>query len=169
MSLVMGHVLCAGLESLGANLQIKWPNDLYQNGRKIGGILVEQRGAEALVGIGLNLVHAPADCEMRNDAAASAAVLELEQQDMGVLRHWLALVSRAKSEYMNLLENNSPSGFLSCVSRRLLWMGRTVFHRDGDQWNKVRIVGLHRDGGLILDRGGKEDIVYSGGILLGRP
>ena len=35
--------------------QIKWPNDVYLNGKKLAGILVEARGDCAVVGIGLNV------------------------------------------------------------------------------------------------------------------
>lgn len=51
----------------GARLAIKWPNDLYFDGRKVGGILAEVRpdpdgGSGAVtVGIGINLSHRRAD------------------------------------------------------------------------------------------------------------
>lgn len=35
--------------------QIKWPNDLLLNGRKISGILIEMEGSAAVLGIGVNL------------------------------------------------------------------------------------------------------------------
>lgn len=49
----------------GAPLHIKWPNDIQANGRKVAGILIEQRtaGAEAratVVGIGLNVTQSAA-------------------------------------------------------------------------------------------------------------
>ena len=49
---------------LSKKVQLKWPNDLYVDGRKLGGILCELRGSpqdEALlaIGIGLNVYSAP--------------------------------------------------------------------------------------------------------------
>ena len=41
-----------GISKIG----IKWPNDLYYQGAKLGGILFEQRAGVAVLGIGLNLV-----------------------------------------------------------------------------------------------------------------
>ncbi|MFT4547287.1 MAG: BirA family biotin operon repressor/biotin-[acetyl-CoA-carboxylase] ligase [Verrucomicrobiales bacterium] len=35
--------------------QIKWPNDVYLDGKKLAGILVEARGEIAVVGIGINV------------------------------------------------------------------------------------------------------------------
>lgn len=45
-------------------LQIKWPNDIWRNGKKLGGILIEMQRVDshirsAVVGIGLNLFPPP--------------------------------------------------------------------------------------------------------------
>jgi BirA family biotin operon repressor/biotin-[acetyl-CoA-carboxylase] ligase len=51
----------------GADLRLKWPNDLYLNGRKLAGLLVQVRQgagpADIVLGIGLNLKEAPPDLE----------------------------------------------------------------------------------------------------------
>ncbi|MGE4292866.1 MAG: biotin--[acetyl-CoA-carboxylase] ligase [Desulfovibrio sp.] len=169
LSLLAGYAICTALGELGADLRLKWPNDLYQCGRKVGGILVEQRGPDVVVGMGLNLLRAPLDCEMRKDAAARAGVLEFQGPESGPLRVWLELVNRSKNAYMYLLENNSPTDFLSLVSRRLLWLGHVVFHQDGGEWRRARLIGLHHDGGLLLEREGSREVVYSGSILFERP
>jgi BirA family biotin operon repressor/biotin-[acetyl-CoA-carboxylase] ligase len=41
-----------------ASVGIKWPNDLTLQGRKLGGVLVEQGTRDALVGIGINVRQA---------------------------------------------------------------------------------------------------------------
>jgi BirA family biotin operon repressor/biotin-[acetyl-CoA-carboxylase] ligase len=169
LSLLVGYAICSALSELGADLRLKWPNDLYQSGRKVGGILVEQRGDDVIVGMGLNLLRAPQDCEMRKDAAARAGVLEFQGPEFGPVRAWRALVNQSKNAYMYHLENNSPTDFLSLVSRRLLWLGHMVFHQDGGEWRRARLIGLHHDGGLVLEREGSRNVVYSGSILFERP
>ena len=37
------------------NIQLKWPNDIIINGKKLGGILCESYGNYTIVGIGLNI------------------------------------------------------------------------------------------------------------------
>ncbi len=49
----------AKLESL-PQIQHKWPNDILINGQKIAGILIEIYDPYILIGIGVNLAHAPA-------------------------------------------------------------------------------------------------------------
>ena len=61
LSLVVGVVVATVLEAAGvADVQLKWPNDLLHQGRKIGGILIEISGDLAgpcalVIGIGLNI------------------------------------------------------------------------------------------------------------------
>ena len=49
----------AAAEACGRGVQLKWPNDLILDDRKLGGILAEIRHEHALVGIGINLSWAP--------------------------------------------------------------------------------------------------------------
>ncbi|MEL6877274.1 MAG: biotin--[acetyl-CoA-carboxylase] ligase [Pseudomonadota bacterium] len=42
-----------------ALMMLKWPNDALVRGAKIAGILLERCGESVIVGIGLNVVHAP--------------------------------------------------------------------------------------------------------------
>jgi BirA family transcriptional regulator, biotin operon repressor / biotin---[acetyl-CoA-carboxylase] ligase len=45
----------------GVRTTLKWPNDVLIDGAKIAGILIESADAAAVVGIGLNIRHAPSD------------------------------------------------------------------------------------------------------------
>jgi BirA family biotin operon repressor/biotin-[acetyl-CoA-carboxylase] ligase len=55
--------VCAAAEALrpGIECQVKWPNDVWLEGRKLAGILIEARPQDswAVIGIGLNLTIAP--------------------------------------------------------------------------------------------------------------
>lgn len=68
LPLLVGLGAAEGMEPFagGAAVRVKWPNDVYLDGRKAGGILCEGSwdgaGARALVaGIGLNVLHGPDD------------------------------------------------------------------------------------------------------------
>jgi BirA family transcriptional regulator, biotin operon repressor / biotin---[acetyl-CoA-carboxylase] ligase len=55
--------VCAAAEALrpDAECQVKWPNDVWLEGRKLAGILIEAKPQEgwAVIGVGLNLYIAP--------------------------------------------------------------------------------------------------------------
>ncbi|HEX2331684.1 MAG TPA: biotin--[acetyl-CoA-carboxylase] ligase [Burkholderiales bacterium] len=61
LSLVAGVAVARALHGLGVGAaRLKWPNDLVVDGAKLGGILVETRGAgHAVIGIGLNHRRTP--------------------------------------------------------------------------------------------------------------
>ena len=65
LSLSVGVALLTALQSMGArNIGLKWPNDVYGDGAKLAGILIEttsRLGAwHTVVGIGVNVSGAPA-------------------------------------------------------------------------------------------------------------
>lgn len=107
-----GLSLAVGLavaQSLHADIQLKWPNDLWLHGRKLGGILIETASMGALryavIGIGINIAPRAADGlrtppawlqELRPGADAAQAfgliapavvkaVLDFAEQGMGPL------------------------------------------------------------------------------------
>lgn len=62
LALVTGlavHRTVAALPGAPATLQLKWPNDLLVDTAKLGGILLERQELRVIVGIGVNLLHAP--------------------------------------------------------------------------------------------------------------
>lgn len=76
----------AAAEACGAQVRLKWPNDLLLDGRKLAGILVEVRDGRALVGIGVNLTRSP-------EGAARLGARDRDQLAEAIsarLRHWLS-------------------------------------------------------------------------------
>ncbi len=70
LSLALGAAIADALAaSIGCDLQLKWPNDLYVTGRKVGGILIDIVTASSgqmtvMAGVGINVA-------MPSDAAAA--------------------------------------------------------------------------------------------------
>jgi BirA family biotin operon repressor/biotin-[acetyl-CoA-carboxylase] ligase len=49
----------AAVYAAGAELRIKWPNDLLAGGAKLSGILLERQGEAIVIGFGVNLAGHP--------------------------------------------------------------------------------------------------------------
>ncbi len=61
LPIAVAATLAAQLNNLipKQHIGIKWPNDLYVEGKKLAGILIEQRADRCLVGIGINVLESP--------------------------------------------------------------------------------------------------------------
>ena len=88
----------AAAESAGLDCMIKWPNDVWVDGRKLSGILVEGRPQEgwAVLGIGLNVRTATSSPRSSRSIATSLA-LEAPNQPAVMVALVLGLAARRHS------------------------------------------------------------------------
>ncbi|MEO3690247.1 biotin--[acetyl-CoA-carboxylase] ligase [Roseateles paludis] len=82
LSLAVGCAVADALDPSGGHIRLKWPNDLWLDGAKLGGILIEtiplpdaQRGV--VIGLGLNLAPLPLDADRSAYASGHAALTSL--------------------------------------------------------------------------------------------
>lgn len=109
LSLATGLAVVNALEKLGARpLQLKWPNDIWFEGRKLSGVLIEvARNASTpllVIGIGLNLRHDPA---WQNAGEPSWA--NLTEAGLALPRE--VILGTVLRELAHMLENYSRDGF----------------------------------------------------------
>ena len=74
MSLSVGMAVLETLGELGIEAQLKWPNDIYVNDKKLGGILIEKVNNLLILGVGLNVNVR----EFPEEVAGRASSLALE-------------------------------------------------------------------------------------------
>lgn len=115
--------VCAAAEALrpGVECQVKWPNDVWLDGRKLAGILIEARPQDgwAVIGVGLNLTMAPEEFppDLRQPATSLFAAPEGTR---GKSRRSLPAVASAGLP-------PSPTTAAEALSRQLdrwVWAGR---------------------------------------------
>lgn len=166
LPLVAGHFVCTVLEGLGARLELKWPNDILQDGCKVGGMLIEERKGKSILGFGLNVVGFPSEGQMREHYSVPAGKLAIPSWSGGPLTLLEHLVNRGKNVYEIMLDEISPTQFIAMVESRLAWMGRTIRVREGNETPYEAVVsGLSPNGGLVVARGREETVLYSGSIF----
>lgn len=83
LSLVAGVATARALRALGAQVALKWPNDLVAGEAKLGGILVETRNAVAVIGVGINCRRVP---RLEAQLGRRVAFLELEDRNLVIRR-----------------------------------------------------------------------------------
>jgi len=150
LSLAVGCAVADVLDPGGERIRLKWPNDLFLDGAKLGGILIEtaplpdeKRGV--VIGIGLNLRPLPADADRSAYASGHAALQTLDPAaTAGATLDRLAPALRA------LLADFQTLGFgpwQLAFSRRDLAAGQRV--RVGERTGVAR--GVSTSGELLLD------------------
>lgn len=128
LSLAVGLSLA---ESLHPDVGLKWPNDLWFQDRKLGGILVEAASmggrSQVVVGVGLNILARPADGLSTAPAALTELLPELTAADA---------LSRVAWPLIQTLLAFESLGFAPLQSRfaaRDVLQGRRVHTSDGQQ------------------------------------
>ena len=170
--LVIGLALAESLRQAGVSVRVKWPNDLVAGGRKVGGILVEERAGTVVAGIGLNLAGAPPREALRDDWAVPAGTLELPGQ--GPLSLWSGLAAGCRALIEDVYVSLAPEELAARIEQQLLWMGRRVRVSDhggcGDCGEQEagrlegKMVGIAPNGELKLRVGNKEIRLHSGSV-----
>ena len=164
--LVAAYIAAHALELLGVDIQIKWPNDLSYNARKIGGILVEQRNGKIIVGLGINVASAPSLPRSGTETAMTATCLAQEGFDLSPLKVWCHLVKSGLRCFEMLIRQLTASEFIHLITERLAWRGKQVHILENETYVYPAIVmGVAEDGGLLVKRNARTHIISSGKIL----
>lgn len=167
LPLIAGELLAGYLsEQHDRSVRIKWPNDILVEGRKIGGILLEQQRGMFVTGIGLNLAVHPEDHMLRADFSPPATSFGREGLPMGPLSFWMDFAARARHKFYRLLECFTPEEWAQVFQSRMAWLGERVRVQTGHGESYCATIrGLASDGALMLQRGGSTHHIYSGSII----
>lgn len=172
LPLAVGVACARALTALGlCGLRLKWPNDLYVDGRKLGGILIEHRGeagdsCRVIIGIGLNV-------------AMSGA------QAQGIDQPWISLDEALQAQGGGRASRNrlaaALAGELVGLLRRFQTAGFAPFAREWAELDLVRdrpvringggeldgiARGVDAAGALIVEVEGRRHAVHSGDVSL---
>jgi BirA family transcriptional regulator, biotin operon repressor / biotin---[acetyl-CoA-carboxylase] ligase len=160
LSLAVGLALGLAFEEMGVAVDLKWPNDVLVDYRKLAGILIELQGdmegpSAAVIGVGINL-RLPERMQAQIDQAATdLQSLTAEPLDANrvlgiVLKHMLQVISRFERE-----------GFAALASE---WQAMHVYHQqavrllmpDATERHGV-VAGVAEDGSLrVMTEAGEQ-------------
>ena len=147
---VAGAALATSLERLGVVCQIKWPNDLVLNGRKIAGILTEMRAeiesiSYIIVGIGVNIGPKTFE-ESISTVATSLANEGYQIQDLDLLRAFFIDFEDLYEDF----KNKDYTRILGILKDKSAVLGKEIYLiRDG-QKDKVFAENIDEYGNLIV-------------------
>ncbi len=141
--------LIGALHSHGISAEIKWPNDIYVNGKKIAGILIENqlgnnRCKSSIIGIGMNV-------NQTDFNGFNATSMKLETgKEFSVETVAMSLIERLQEKY-NLLQSYGietlKNDYLANLWRKDVWSR----FEDKDGVFEGKITGTDPYGKLVVE------------------
>jgi BirA family transcriptional regulator, biotin operon repressor / biotin---[acetyl-CoA-carboxylase] ligase len=163
LSLVAGVAVADAVEeALDLAAQIKWPNDVLVNRKKVAGILAEARDGAVVLGIGVNVNQRRE--ELPPDATTPAASLRTVDGVERAREPILARILARLEHHYDLWRADGLDAIYDDLGSRDFLRGRRVTV-NGVGGTALRI---DRQGRLVVDVGGEERIVESGEVTYER-
>ena len=168
LSLVVGlAVLKAIKRTSGIEAELKWPNDILINGRKVAGVLLELVGdpvelCHVIIGIGININMFDSLTDIDQEWTSLA-------KELGKTFDREAVAKVLLEELDSYLYRQKIYGFASMRAEWLsvhAWQGRNVVLRTGNDEVHGKVVGVGEKGELRLSVEGKEQSFLGGEISL---
>jgi len=150
LAYAIGVAVAETLIAFGLNPQIKWPNDVLIDGKKISGTLIEYADNFVIVGIGININSCP-------------SIKEYETTKMN--KYTKAEVNDVLNILMKKIEKWRNADFIVVRDR---WMNLAFALNKIIKYHgkSVEIIGLNEDGGLVLRDGEKYILTYGDEISI---
>ncbi|KAA1259374.1 Bifunctional ligase/repressor BirA [Rubripirellula obstinata] len=169
-SIAVGVAIAEAIEHEFAPIKtkLKWPNDVWIDGGKFGGILIERVSSVAdcmVVGVGLNVSSAPPAEEISHGAAAKSLANCLGR----MVSKWEVLdaVARRLIDIQVDLEQDAQSVIQSFRQRCLLTNKTISYQHDGTKQSGL-CEGIDDSGGLLVQQGAEIRTITSGEATLVR-
>ena len=168
VTLVTAMAVMDAIEEVsGVQVQIKWPNDLVVQGRKVCGILTEMSMEEGRIsfivpGIGINVNndHFP---EELSEKAISLAMLTGSTLSRAALAG--AVCRSFEKYYADFLEHGNLAGMMDAYNERLVNRNQQVVISDGAGSFKCLSEGIDETGALLVQReDGRKEAISSGEV-----
>lgn len=170
LSLAVGAALAQALErSFGVSLSLKWPNDLYLNDCKCGGILVDVSGdltqsCTVIVGVGLNVaITRQAGDTIDQPWAALSSMIEGDVSRSAILGVMLDALSAALQSY----ETGGFEQWRASFSARDWLAGQAVIIEGGTEMTG-RAAGVNSEGAMLVQTAEGVLPIYAGEARLAR-
>ena len=155
LSLAVGVAVVRALQQMGVkDVGLKWPNDIYWQGRKLAGILIEVSGessgpCHAVIGLGMNLYLPKQAAEVIEQAWVDLQQI-LGGQVMLYRNQWVAALLNQMLPVIADFENQSLPKYLQEWRSFDCMLGKQVTIFIGRQGFEGEVKGIDDQGLLLL-------------------
>lgn len=169
LSLLVGIAAVNALEKMGIQgVNLKWPNDLYYQGKKLAGILIELKAqataaCHTVIGIGINVRMPPAQGKLIDQPWMDLHSVSSQAIDRNLLSATLIKeLQRLLSEY----EETGLSPYLKRWFELDCFLNKQVNLLIADKIKTGICRGVNASGALLLECDGRVDEYIGGEISL---
>lgn len=136
-SIYFSYILKETLESFGSKVFLKWPNDLYINETKIGGMITNIVNDKIVCGVGLNLIKSQDDFACLDVEISKDELLKFFFKNIEKKTLWKQVFSKFK---LNFQTNKK---FFTHIKSKKVSLSEAVLEDDGSlNINGERIYSL---------------------------
>lgn len=150
LSYAVAVAIAETLISFGLNPQIKWPNDVLIDGKKISGVLIEYSRNFVIVGIGINIKTCPTVKEYKTTKVSEYADVDVNEVLFVLIKKldkWRATdFVYVRERWMELA---------MCINKMIKYQGKDA-----------ELIGLNEDGALVLRFGSRYVLTYGDEISI---
>ncbi len=162
ITLIAGASIVKVLNNLGVKSEIKWPNDIIINNKKISGILTElsseiERINYIVVGIGINVKTEEFDLDIK-EMATSIYREGYKISRVDIVRNILVEFEELYEKY---IEDNSTEETINICREYSAIIGKEIYIIQNDNKELVKCIDINNVGNLIIERedGTKREII----------
>jgi BirA family transcriptional regulator, biotin operon repressor / biotin---[acetyl-CoA-carboxylase] ligase len=168
VSIAVGLAVYDTLKALyDIEVQLKWPNDVYLNGKKLAGVLVELDGqvegpCHLVIGIGINLLMPKSASEKIDQPWIDLSSMVFELDKNNLVAYLTLYLSKRLSQYQQsgLKEMTAKWNELNAFA------GEVVTLSTGQRQWRGTCEGIDFQGGIVLRQDGELKSYYGGEISL---
>jgi len=163
LGLLAPMAVAEALEDYGVHAQVKWPNDVIFEGRKVSGISLSLHAGEqpfVLIGIGVNTAHVDYPEDLKDKAISVEDITGFAPG-----REELAanILNRLEPYLWDEKAGNSRKPFLIRYKERLAMLGSMVTIGHGETFVREKAVDVDSIGRLITENECGERTAHWGG------
>lgn len=167
ITLIAGASVVKALNNLGVNAQIKWPNDIIINNKKICGILTElsaeiERINYVVLGIGMNVKNEEFDSELKNKATS------LHKEGHGLHRVDIVKEFFYQFEllYKKYLDNDKQEVLKICRDNSAI-LNKEIYIIRNNEKELVKCIDVNEEGNLLVkNSNGQVKEIISGEVSI---
>ncbi len=134
LSYAVAVAVAETLISFGLKPQIKWPNDVLIDGKKISGVLIEYAQNFVIVGIGINIQTCPTVKEYQTTKVKKYADVSIEEVLSVLMKK---LDKWRKADFYDV--RNRWMELAICINKTVRYQGKDA-----------ELIGINEDGALVL-------------------